>query len=167
MNAKILVLIILLLPAWPASADLCDGIALQVNGASKHLADGRQAKKEDFRGSNPGLGIVCQGIGDRWRSDWVAGAYRNSVYRDSVYLANSRYLRFASSAGWHADIGVALGVVTGYAEQPRVPKVAGDVGLLGYLTASVGKAGAGKINIAWLPTIMVGVNIDIDIWSRR
>jgi len=162
MNKVLIIFLFSLLIIAPANASgECNSFALQINGASKHLADGKQAKKEDFQSNNPGLGLVCQSNS----SDWMVGAYKNSVFRNSVYVANNRYLRFGGSLknAWHFDLGIAYGLATGYTEQKRIPGPVGGVSLLSFITASIGQAHIGKINIAWLPTIMVAVNLDIRI----
>jgi hypothetical protein len=86
---------------------------VQINGASLHDQSG-------FNGWNWGAGLE-QGITDRWT---VAGGwYRNSDYRGSTY-AYGRYAFYKKNA-W--DIGVAVGVVTGYNPYPVAPTLFPEV----------------------------------------
>jgi hypothetical protein len=86
---------------------------VQINGASLHDQPG-------YNGWNWGAGLE-QGITDRWT---VAGGwYRNSDYRGSTY-AYGRYAFYKKNA-W--DIGVAVGVVTGYNPYPVAPTLFPEV----------------------------------------
>ena len=86
---------------------------VQVNGASLHDRSG-------YNGLNYGLGLE-QEIHNRWT---VAGGwYYNSDYRGSTY-AYGRYAVYKKDL-W--DIGVAMGVVTGYEPYPVAPTLFPEV----------------------------------------
>ena len=82
---------------------------LQINGASLH-------SKPGYNQFNYGLGLE-QTISDNWN---VAGGwYRNSEYNGSAY-AYGRY-SFYRNGSW--DLGVGVGVVTGYKVMPVLPMI--------------------------------------------
>jgi hypothetical protein len=86
---------------------------VQINGISIHDQPG-------YNEWNYGAGLE-QGINDRWT---VAGGwYRNSDYRGSTY-AYGRYALYKKDR-W--DIGVAMGVVTGYDPYPVAPALFPEV----------------------------------------
>jgi hypothetical protein len=80
---------------------------IQVNGVSAHDRSG-------YNGFNYGAGVE-QAVTKDWNV--AAGWYYNSEYRGSTY-AYGRYA-FYKKDSW--DIGVALGVVTGYQRAAVVP----------------------------------------------
>ena len=80
---------------------------VQINGVSVHDRSG-------FNSFNYGAGIEHT-IADRWTV--AAGWYRNSEYSGSTY-AYGRYAVYKTDS-W--NIGVAVGVVTGYQRAPVVP----------------------------------------------
>jgi hypothetical protein len=82
---------------------------IQVNGVSAHDRSG-------YNGFNYGAGVE-QAVTKDWNV--AAGWYYNSEYRGSTY-AYGRYAVYKQDS-W--DIGVALGVVTGYQRAAVVPMV--------------------------------------------
>lgn len=81
-----LVLFVLCMPAE------ADGLTVNVHLASKHI------NAEGFNEVNPGLGIDYNG--------WIAGAYKNSFSKRSVY--------FGKSFAFNDYTGIKAGLVTGY-----------------------------------------------------
>ena len=86
---------------------------IQLNGVSIHNRPG-------FNGFNYGAGIE-HAVADRWT---VAGGwFRNSEYRGSAY-AYGRYAVYKNKA-W--DIGVGVGLVTGYESYTVAPSLFPEV----------------------------------------
>jgi hypothetical protein len=80
---------------------------VQLNGASVHNRSG-------FNGFNYGAGLE-HAVADRWS---VAGGwYRNSEYRGSTY----GYARYAVYKDGPWDLGVGVGVVSGYNSYTVMP----------------------------------------------
>jgi hypothetical protein len=93
---------------------------IQINGVSVHDRPG-------FNEFNYGAGIE-QTITDRWS---VAGGwFRNSEYRGSTYA----YGRYAMYKNGPWDIGVGVGLVTGYESYTVAPSVFPEV-CYGYFCA--------------------------------
>jgi len=80
---------------------------LHLNGVSKH-------NKSGYNEQNWGAGYE-QSISKDWTA--AAGAYKNSEYRYSTYA----YARYALYKKDQWDIGVNIGMVTGYSGQQLVP----------------------------------------------
>jgi hypothetical protein len=103
---------------------------LVVSGYSHHFKD-----REDFRAANPGLG--WERPTDAWGGSWMAGYYRNSYDRDTVYAG----LRWEPLRWGPARLGVFAGLASGY----WTPVVA-----LPMLCIEAGRVG---INLVAAPTI--------------
>ena len=82
---------------------------IQINGVSLHDRSG-------FNGFNYGAGIE-HAVADRWTL--AGGWYRNSEYRGSVY----GYARYAIYKGGPWDIGIGVGLVTGYESYAVAPSL--------------------------------------------
>ena len=82
---------------------------VHVNGISKH-------NKSGYNEQNWGVGYE-QAVADNWTV--AVGTYKNSEYRHSTY-AYGRYAMYKQDR-W--DIGLNVGIVTGYRTQSVVPVV--------------------------------------------
>jgi hypothetical protein len=80
---------------------------LHLNGVSKH-------NKSGYNEQNWGAGYE-QSINGNWTV--AAGAYKNSEYRYSTYA----YARYALYKKDQWDVGVNIGIVTGYYKQSVLP----------------------------------------------
>jgi hypothetical protein len=80
---------------------------VHLNGVSKH-------NKSGYNEQNWGAGYE-QSISKDWTV--AAGAYKNSEYRHSIYA----YARYALYKKDQWDVGVNVGVVTGYGKQSVLP----------------------------------------------
>ena len=78
---------------------------LILQGPSYHFSD------SDMNNAN-------YGVGYRFDNRVVAGAYRNSISRTSVYLA---YLLPVATLPWNVSADVLLGAVTGYEQRAVWP----------------------------------------------
>jgi hypothetical protein len=99
--------ILFLITLWVISVAIQAETYIQVNGVSVHDRPG-------YNGWNWGAGLE-QGVANNWTVS--AGWYYNSERRGSVY-AYGRYALYKRDS-W--DIGVAVGVVTGYQRASVVP----------------------------------------------
>ena len=80
---------------------------VQLNGLSVH-------SKPGYNGGNYGIGIE-HSVTKEWNI--AAGGYYNSEYRFSSYAYGRR--SFYSYGAW--DLGIGLGLVTGYSTSPVLP----------------------------------------------
>jgi hypothetical protein len=103
---------------------------LVVSGYSHHFKH-----REEFRAANPGLG--WERPTDEYGGTWMAGYYRNSYDRDTVYAG----LRWEPLRWGPARLGVFAGLASGY----WTPVVA-----LPMLSIEAGRVG---INLVAAPTV--------------
>jgi hypothetical protein len=93
---------------------------LTINGASQHMP------APEFRGvewnqQNPGLGVELKKAEGNAIRGLLAGFYKNSINKQSNYLAYLMQHRFGDE-NLHADAGLRIGGITGY-DIPVVPMV--------------------------------------------
>jgi hypothetical protein len=99
--------ILFLITLWVMSVAIQAETYVQLNGVSVHDRAG-------FNELNYGTGIETS-VSDR--SSVAVGWYRNSEYRGSTYV----YGRYAVYKKNSWDIGIAVGVVTGYQRAAVIP----------------------------------------------